>query len=50
MIKEVNPYAAKYKQIGEVMKDKPTEGVQLVLKATEATVDPRRYNLPTGTE
>ena len=50
MIKEVNPYAVKYKQIGEVMKDKPTEDVQLVLKATGATVDPRKYNLPTGTD
>ena len=35
MIKEVNLYAAKYKQIGEVMKDKPTEDIQLVLKATD---------------
>ena len=50
MIKEVNSYAVKYKQIGEVMKDKPTEDVRLVLKATGATVDPRRYNLPTGTD
>ena len=50
MIKEVNPYAEKYKQVGEVIKDKPTEDVQLVLQATGKTVDPRRYNLPTGTD
>ena len=50
MIKDVNPYAQKYKHVGEVIKQKPTEDVQLVLKATRKTVDPQRYNLPNGSD
>ena len=50
MIKDMNPYAQKYKHVGEVIKQKPTEDVHLVLKATRKTVDPQRYNLPNGSD
>ena len=32
------------------IKDNPAEDIQLVLKETRDTIDPRRYNLPTGTD
>ena len=50
MIKEVNPYAKMYNHVGNVIKENPTEDIQLALKTTRHTVDPRRYNLPTGTD
>ena len=50
MIKEVNPYAAKYQHIANVIKEQPTEDVQLVLWATRQTVDLRRYNLTSGSD
>ena len=50
MIKDENPYAEKYIHVSNVINEKPTEDVQLVLKATRDTVDPTRYNLPTGTD
>ena len=33
-----------------MIKENPAEDVQLVLNATRETVDPRQYNLPTGTD
>ena len=50
MMTEVNPYAQIYCHIDNVIKEKPTENVQLGVKATRDTIDPRRYNLPTGTD
>ena len=50
MMKDENPYAAKYIHVSNVIKEKPTEDVHLVLKATRDSIDPRRYNLPTGTD
>ena len=50
VIKNVNLYAQEYLHVAEIIKLKPTEDKQLVLKATKQTVDPRRYNLPTGTD
>ena len=50
MMKEVNPYVKEYCHAGEVMKQNPTEDIKLILKATQNTVDPCRYNLPTGTD
>ena len=50
MIKTVNPYAHTYLQISEVMNQNPTGDIQLVLRSPGAQVDPRRYNLPTGTD
>ena len=52
MIKEVNPYAKLYRQAGDIMKENPTEDVKLILRAhaKETNIDPRRYNLPTGTD
>ena len=50
MLKNVNPYAQKYQQVAEALKEKPTEDIRLVLKTTERTIDPQRYNVPTGTD
>ena len=50
MIKEVNPYALMYQQAADMLQDKPTEDVRLVLKTTRRNIDPRRYNLPTGSD
>ena len=50
MMKEVNPYAKTYNHVSQVIKEKPTEDAQLDLKTTRNTIDPRRYNLPTGTD
>ena len=50
MTKDENPYAEKYIHVSNVINEKPMEDAQLVLKATRDTVDPRRYNLPTGTD
>ena len=50
MIKEVNPYAQIYQQATDMLQDKPTKDVKLVLKTTGRNIDPRRYNLPTGTD
>ena len=50
MMKDINPYAQKYKHVGNVIRENPTEDIQLVLKTTRQTIDPRRYNLPTGTD
>ena len=49
-MKEVNPYAQKYCHVDNVIKENPTEDIKLVLRATGNGVDPRRYNLPTGTD
>ena len=48
MMKEVNPYAQKYSHVGDIIKQHPTEDIQLVLKATKNTIDPQQYNVPTG--
>ena len=50
MMKDINPYAQKYSHVGDIIKERPTADIQLVLKATRETIDPRRYNLPTGTD
>ena len=50
MMEKVNPYAQKYSHVGNIIKKRPTQDVQLILKATGKNVDPRRYNLPTGTD
>ena len=50
MMKEINPYAQAYIHVGDVMKDKPAEDVQLVLQTSQESIDPHRYNLPTGTD
>ena len=50
MIKTINPYAHTYLQVSEVMNQNPTGDIQLVLRSPGAQVDPRRYNLPTGTD
>ena len=39
-----------YCHAGEIMKHNPTGDIRLVLKATRETVDPRRYNVPTGSD
>ena len=33
-----------------MIREKPTEDIKLVLKATGTKIDHRRYNLPTGTD
>ena len=50
MIKEVNPFAQKYVQAGNIIQETPAFDVKLVLKTTGATVDPQRYNFPTQTD
>ena len=52
MIKEVNPYAQQYKQAGDIMRENPTQDVNLILRSCneDTNIDPRRYNLPTGTD
>ena len=50
MIKDINPYAKEYMHVGDIIKQKPTEDVRLVLKATRRTADPQRYNIPTGSD
>ena len=40
MIKEVNPFAQKYVQAGNIIQETPAVDVKLVLKTTGATVDP----------
>ena len=34
MMKEINPYVQAYMYVGDVMKDKPAEDVQLVLQTS----------------
>ena len=50
MLKDVNPYAQQYLRMADIIKEKPTENIKLVLRATGAAVDHRRYNLPSGTD
>ena len=45
MINGTNHYANKYRTVGNIIKGNPTKHIQLVLKTTRQTVDPRRYNL-----
>ena len=40
MIKQVNPYAKKYQQAADMLKEMPTEDVRIVLKTTRSTIDP----------
>ena len=50
MIKEVNPYAYKYIQAGDLIRERETADICLVFKTTGTDVDPHTYNLPTGTD
>ena len=50
VIKDINPYAKTYMHVADVISQKPTEDVHLVLMVTRKTVDPRRYNIPTGSD
>ena len=52
MIKDVKPYADLYKQAGDIIKENPTEDIKLILRSHDekSSIDPRRYNLPTGTD
>ena len=50
MLKEINPFAAAYQQTGNMVRDKPTEDIRLLLRASGPAIDPHRYNLPTGTD
>ena len=50
MIKSVNPYAHKYLQITDLMKEHPIGNIRMVLRSPTKKVNPRRYNLPLGTE
>ncbi len=44
-----NPYVHEYVQAADVIKENPTESIKLVLKAS-GTPDPRRFNLPRGSD
>ena len=44
-----NPYVQQYVHAAQIMKNKPTENIKLVLKAS-GTPDPRRFNVPTGSD
>ncbi len=46
---ENNPYVQEYMKAAEIIKQNPSQDIQLVLKAS-GTPDPRRYNLPTGND
>ena len=50
MIKSVNPYAHTYLQVGETLTANQACNIKLVLRSPSKQVDPRRYNLPTGTD
>ena len=50
MIKQINPYAQTYIHAGDILRKNPAADIQLVLKATRETIDPRRYNVPTGSD
>ena len=50
MIKSVNPYAQKYLQVADLIEENPVSDVRLVLRSPTKKVDPRRYNLPSGTD
>ena len=52
MMKEVNPYAQIYQQAGDIIRERPTEDIKLILRAHDEKlkIDPCRYNLPTGTD
>ena len=52
MIKEVNPYAELYRQAGDIIRDNPTENIKLILRSHDekSNIDPRRFNLSTGTD
>ena len=44
MIREVNPYAHLYQHAADVLKEKPTEDIKLVLKTTGKGIDPHNSN------
>ena len=50
MIKSVNPYAHKYLQVADLMEEHPIGNIKMVLRSPTKQVDPRRYNLPSGTD
>ena len=50
MIKCTNPYAQTYIHAGDILRENPAAEIKLVLKATRETIDPRRYNVPTGSD
>ena len=50
IINRVNPYAALYHGVRDLLNDSPATDVTLVLKASGDGIDHRRYNVPTGTD
>ena len=50
MVNRVNPYAALYHGVRDLLHDDPTTDVTLVLKTSGDGIDNRRYNVPTGTD
>ena len=51
MIKEVNPNAYLYQQVGDIVRENPTEDIKLVLRCHQnPNIDHPRYNLPMGTD
>ena len=50
MINNVNPYAALYHGVRNLLHGNPTTDVTLVLKTSGDGIDNRRYNVPTGTD
>ena len=50
MVKEVNPYEKMYRHVADMIWENLIEDIHLVLKATQKTIDPQHYNVPTGTD
>ena len=50
MVKKVNPYVQVYYQAGDMIRERPVGDIHLVFKTTGTDIDPRRFNLPTGTD
>ena len=50
MINRVNPYAALYHGVRDLLNDSPATNVNLVLKTSGDGIDHRQYNVPTGTD
>ena len=50
MLHGINPYAKLYSTVGNYMKINPAKDVNLIMCTTSNDIDPRRYNVPTGTD
>ena len=50
MISRVNPYAAIYHHVRDLLNDTSATDVTLVLKTSGDGIDHQRYNVPTGTD